>query len=274
MRIFLVGATGYVGGAVLDALLRAGHDVTALVRDNEKAARVAARGAHPIIGNLADPESYRAAAEAQDGYIHAAIDRAPGRAQPVERIAIDTLLAAAKRPRTAGASTPSSRFVIFTSGLWVLGNTPDPATEDSAASCAGDFIVSPGARASRAGGGDRSTAHDCPASGPCLRREPGKSGDVFKCRRQRTGPCRRRRPQSLAAHLRPRSGGSLRSARRNHESATGIFHANDEGDERVNDIVASISPTCRSGLTCDTSRSKKRARRWVRTPMRSLWTRS
>src|SRR5258708_7774072 len=40
MRIFLTGATGYVGAAVLDALLRAEHDITALVRDNEKAARV------------------------------------------------------------------------------------------------------------------------------------------------------------------------------------------------------------------------------------------
>ena len=43
MRIFLTGATGYVGSAVLDALVRGGHEVTALVRDNEKAARVTAR---------------------------------------------------------------------------------------------------------------------------------------------------------------------------------------------------------------------------------------
>ena len=42
MRIFLTGATGYIGGAVFDALLRGGHQVTALVRDNEKASRVAA----------------------------------------------------------------------------------------------------------------------------------------------------------------------------------------------------------------------------------------
>ena len=35
MRIFLTGATGYIGSAVLDALLRAGHEVTALVRDPE-----------------------------------------------------------------------------------------------------------------------------------------------------------------------------------------------------------------------------------------------
>ena len=43
MRIFLTGATGYIGSAVLDALVRGGHDVTALVRNNEKAKRVAKR---------------------------------------------------------------------------------------------------------------------------------------------------------------------------------------------------------------------------------------
>ena len=43
MRIFLTGATGYIGAAVLDALVRGGHDVTALVCDNEKARRVAKR---------------------------------------------------------------------------------------------------------------------------------------------------------------------------------------------------------------------------------------
>ena len=79
MRIFLTGATGYIGGAVLDALVRGAHDVTALVRDSEKARRVARRGAHPIVGNLAEPDSYRGAAEAQDGYVHAAFDSASGR---------------------------------------------------------------------------------------------------------------------------------------------------------------------------------------------------
>src|SRR5207253_6514557 len=115
MRIFLTGATGYVGGAVLDALMRAGHDVTALVRDNEKAARVASRGGRPVIGNLGDPESYRAAADAQDGYVHTAFDNASGRSAAIDRIAIDTILAAAKRPRTAGSSAPAQRFVIYTS---------------------------------------------------------------------------------------------------------------------------------------------------------------
>src|SRR4029077_15362251 len=125
MRIFLTGATGYVGAAVLDALIRGGHSVTALVRDTEKAERIAARGAHPVIGNLGDIESFRGAAEAQDGYVHTALDSAPGRGAAIEKLALETLLAAAKRPRTAGAIA-DKRFVIFTSCVWVLGKAPDP----------------------------------------------------------------------------------------------------------------------------------------------------
>src|SRR6202521_2623487 len=102
MRIFLTGATGYIGGSVLDALVRAGHVVTALVRDNEKAARVAARGGQPIIGNLGDPESYRAGADAQDGYVHTAFDTASGRGPAVDRVGLETIMAAAKGPRTSG----------------------------------------------------------------------------------------------------------------------------------------------------------------------------
>ena len=52
MRIFLTGATGYVGSAVLDALLRAGHSVTAMVRDPERAERLSLRGVQPVIADL------------------------------------------------------------------------------------------------------------------------------------------------------------------------------------------------------------------------------
>ena len=44
---FLTGATGYVGSAVLDALIRGAHEVTALVRDPEKAERMSLRGVRP-----------------------------------------------------------------------------------------------------------------------------------------------------------------------------------------------------------------------------------
>src|SRR5438045_1458293 len=129
MRIFLTGATGYIGGAVLDALVRGGHEVTALVRDNHKAARITARGGHPVVGNLADPESFRAAADAQDGYIHTAYD-STSNGPAVDLAALHVIIAAARRRRTAGSAV-SSRFIIYTSGVWVLGPASEPAAEDS-----------------------------------------------------------------------------------------------------------------------------------------------
>ena len=58
MRVFLTGATGYIGSAVLEAALRAGHTVTALVRDPGKAEHVGLKGAHPIVGDLSVAEGY------------------------------------------------------------------------------------------------------------------------------------------------------------------------------------------------------------------------
>src|SRR5438045_2978631 len=121
MRIFLTGATGHIGAAVLDALVRGGHGVTALVRNKDRARHVAARGAYPVIGDLSHLESFRAAAEAQDGYVHAAFDARSGRGPAIDCAALEALLTVARRPRTAGSTAPSKRFVIYTSGVWILG---------------------------------------------------------------------------------------------------------------------------------------------------------
>ena len=67
MRIFLTGGTGYIGSAVVDALVRGGHVVDALVRNSEKAAQVRARGGRPVIGDLAKPASFADALAAADG---------------------------------------------------------------------------------------------------------------------------------------------------------------------------------------------------------------
>ena len=64
MRIFLTGGTGYIGAAVLDGFVKAGHRVDALGRNSEKAAQVQARGAQPILGDLGNPASYADAAPA------------------------------------------------------------------------------------------------------------------------------------------------------------------------------------------------------------------
>jgi nucleoside-diphosphate-sugar epimerase len=122
MRVFLTGATGYVGSAVLDALVRAGHDVGALVRSSQSSARAAARGAHPVSGDLRDPDSFRLAAAGYDVYILAAADGGP-RTPEIDQQAVDTLL------RLAAGAAPAT--LIYTSGIWVLGATREPADESA-----------------------------------------------------------------------------------------------------------------------------------------------
>jgi nucleoside-diphosphate-sugar epimerase len=126
MRIFLTGATGYIGSAVLDALLRAGHSVTALVRQPERAEYIARRGVQPVIGALEKPEAYAAEAEGCEVIIHTALDGS-SRRDKVDRGAVETFLAAA----TNRAATGRPAAFVYTSGIWVLGDTGVPAAEDA-----------------------------------------------------------------------------------------------------------------------------------------------
>ena len=90
MRVFLTGGTGYVGSAVLESLVRGGHQVDALVRNNEAAARVQARGAQAVLGDFTQPASWRDRAAAADGVIHAAAQSGV-RAPKVDDIAVGVL---------------------------------------------------------------------------------------------------------------------------------------------------------------------------------------
>jgi len=240
MRIFLTGATGYIGAAVLDALVRGGHDVTALVRNNEKARRVAKRGGHPVVGNLAEPESFRGAAEAQDGYIHAAYDARSGQGPAIDQAALEVIIAAAKRPRT-GPNSPDKRFIIYTSGVWILGKKPEPATEeapvnpvavaawrpaheqlvlDAASDHLRTIVVRPGVVY---GGGDGIVSEIFKAASNGLVRVIGDGNNHWPLVYDRD-----------LADLYARLAG--------REDTAGVYHANDEGDERVNDIVDAIKP--------------------------------
>jgi nucleoside-diphosphate-sugar epimerase len=240
MRIFLTGATGYIGGAVLDAFVRAGHDVTALVRDSEKAARVAGRGGHPVVGTLAEPDSYRAAAEAQDGYVHTGYDGASGRGSAIDRIALDTLIAAARRPRTAGSSAPP-RFIIYTSGLWVLGQAPEPVGEEAPTNPIPYASWRAGHEQLVLGSGTDRLRTMVVRPGVVYGGGEGLVGDLFKSAVNGlirvVGDGNNHWPLVYERDL---ADLYVRLAAR--EEAAGVFHANDEGDERVNDIVAAIAP--------------------------------
>jgi nucleoside-diphosphate-sugar epimerase len=72
MRIFLTGASGFIGGATGLTLLAAGHRVRGLVRSRPKAESVAAYGIEAVVGSLDDAKVLQAEARAADGVINAA----------------------------------------------------------------------------------------------------------------------------------------------------------------------------------------------------------
>lgn len=125
MRIFVTGASGWIGSAVTDELLAHGYEVLGLARSDEAASALEAKGASPHRGSLDDVESLAAGAKDSDGVIHLAFKHDfsdPAAAGRTENAAVQRML-----DELAGSDRP----FLLASGV-ITGVTGRPVTEDDA----------------------------------------------------------------------------------------------------------------------------------------------
>src|ERR1700691_2705174 len=128
MRIFVTGATGFIGSALVKELIAAGHQVIGVCRSDDKAPALAASGAEVYRGSIDDPDSLKDGAARSDGVIHLAFNHdfshLAATCETARRV-IESLGSA-----LAGSDRPS----IVTSGTAIAKVAPgELATEDAPA---------------------------------------------------------------------------------------------------------------------------------------------
>ncbi|MEU0094469.1 SDR family oxidoreductase [Kribbella sp. NPDC006257] len=118
MRVFITGASGWIGSATVDELLAGGHDVVGLARSDASAAALKAKGAQVQRGDLDDLDSIRTGAAAADAVIHLANKHDfgnPAVSNSAERAAVEAI---------GEALAGSNRVFLLASGV---GSAPGRA---------------------------------------------------------------------------------------------------------------------------------------------------
>lgn len=124
MKIFITGASGYIGSTVAEAYRRAGHDVTGLVRSEEKGRGLAKREIRPVIGTMEKLGDFSSVLNEAQVLIHCASENSTERVAK-DKSVINILLNAAKK-------ADGTKTIIYTSGVWVCGSTGDKLVDETA----------------------------------------------------------------------------------------------------------------------------------------------
>jgi nucleoside-diphosphate-sugar epimerase len=128
-RVFVTGATGYLGNPIARRLLRAGNQVLGLTRSAQHGQRLSDAGIQPVFGDLADAETFLAELKNCDTLVHVALDHGDEGPRQ-DQNALEAMQLAVEDGRI--------RRVLYTSGIYVYGHRPgivvdedtplDPAT--------------------------------------------------------------------------------------------------------------------------------------------------
>src|SRR5262249_4774364 len=136
LRAFVTGGTGFIGGRMVERLLDDGWEVSALVRSEERGARIRERGATRVLGDVTEPDQFERAIEGADAGLHLAAYYALGVTDREKMMQINVGGTEAILRAAGKASVPK---ILYCSSIAALGSGPHGSVGDETREHHGDF---------------------------------------------------------------------------------------------------------------------------------------